>query len=339
MPNLNLLVPGTGGTTLMDQFGEDIGYPVRMRLGVASDGLLGTGAAAYKELLSMEHDELQVPPVKTSLRPGTALRPGHVLQVAYNQLPSDFNHFLYDWRADLRSSATQLLEFLEERKPRDGRWNVVGHSQGALVIVVASHLLEDPDDFAELVGRVVLVGAPLAGTANSAEALITGDVAGKPAAPRFQEILRTWPSLYQMLPQWPAMVDEDGEPLPDEFQLLAPSGWSGVPGIREDFLDRAEEVIPYMQDPLAHLKGDIRVSLVLARNRDTVVHLLSRDGCPTAEPSTWEKGDTLVPFRTTVRWLGERISRHVVAYEGPAREHAFLLSDPGVCTDVRSLTR
>jgi len=339
MPNLNLLVPGTGGTTLMDQYGADIGYPVRMRLGVASDGLLGTGAEAYKELLSMEHDPHQIAPVKTSLREGTSLRPGHVLKVAYNQIPDRFNHFLYDWRADLRSSAIRLLEFLEERKPRDGRWNLVGHSQGGLIIVVASRLLDDPEDFAEMVRSVVLVGAPLAGTVNSAEALITGEVAGKPAAPRFQEILRTWPALYQMLPQWPAMVDEGGNPLPDDLQLLAPSGWKGVPGIRADFLERAEEVIPLLQDPLAHMKGDIRVTLMKARNRDTTIHLLHRDGGPTAEAQLREKGDTLVPFRTTIRWLGERVSRFVVACEGPVREHSFLLADPGVCSDVRRLVR
>lgn len=339
MSDLNVLVPGTGGTTLMDQFGADIGYPVRMRLGVASDGLLGTGAEAYQELLSMEHDPHQIAPVKTSLREGTSLRPGHVLKVAYNQIPERFNHFLYDWRADLRSSAIRLLEFLEERKPRDGRWNLVGHSQGGLVIVVASRLLDDPEDFAELVRSVVLVGTPLAGTVNSAEALLTGEVAGKPAAPRFQEILRTWPSLYQMLPQWPAMVDEEGNPLPDDLQLLAPGGWEGVPGIRPDFLERAKEVIPLLQDPLAHMSGDIRITLMYGRNRDTTTHFLHRDGGPTAEPHVREKGDTLVPFRTTIGWLGERVSRFVVACEGSVREHAFLLADPGVCSDLRRLVQ
>jgi hypothetical protein len=186
---------------------------------------------------------------------------------------------------------------------------------------------------------VVLVGAPLAGTVNSAEALITGEVAGKPAAPRFQEILRTWPALYQMLPQWPAMVDEEGNPLPDDLQLLAPTGWKGVPGIRPDFLERAGEVIPLLQDPVAHMKGDIRITLMKGRNRDTTTHLLHRDGGPTAVPHLREKGDTLVPFRTTIRWLGERVSRFVVACEGPVREHAFLLADPGVCSDLRRLVR
>lgn len=339
MADLDLLVPGTGGITLMDHTGRDLGYPVKMRLGTASKGMIGMGADAYSELLTMEHDEDRIAPVKTSARPGTSIRPGHVLEVAYNQVPERFNHFLYDWRADIRHSAIQLLELLEERQPADGRWNVVGHSQGALVIVVASHMLAGPEAFSELVRSVVLVGAPLAGTVNSAEALLSGEVSGKPSAPIFREILRTWPSLYQMLPQWPAVVGDDGEPLPDELQLLSPGGWEGVEGFRPDFLDRADEVVHLLRDPLGHMRGDIRVAVVLARNRNTGIALRRSDGTVDPVPVVRQKGDGLVPFERTIGWVGDHIRRFVVAYDGPANPHAFLLCDPGVSSDVLRLVR
>jgi len=86
MANASILVPGTGGTTLMDNSGRDVGYPIKMRLGAASKGLLGLPAEAFRELLSMEHIPGQIAPAKTSLKPGTSLRPGHVLEVAYNQI-------------------------------------------------------------------------------------------------------------------------------------------------------------------------------------------------------------------------------------------------------------
>jgi hypothetical protein len=101
MANMNLLVPGTGGITLMNQLGEDLGYPVKMALGVLSDGLLGLSADELVALLSMDHRPGQLAPAKTSLAPGVSIRPGHALQVAYNQVPASFNHFLYDWRADI----------------------------------------------------------------------------------------------------------------------------------------------------------------------------------------------------------------------------------------------
>jgi hypothetical protein len=89
MANMNLLVPGTGGITLMNNLGEDLGYPVKMQLGVLSDGLLGLSADELIGLLSMDHRPDQLAPAKTSLKPGISIRPGHV-QVAYNQVPSSF---------------------------------------------------------------------------------------------------------------------------------------------------------------------------------------------------------------------------------------------------------
>ena len=112
MANLNLLVPGTGGITLRDNNGKDVGWPVVMRLPNILRGLSGQSDQELLELISMEHRPGQFAPVKTSLRPGTSLSPGHVLRVAYNQVESGFNQFLYDWRTDLRYSARQLKDFI-----------------------------------------------------------------------------------------------------------------------------------------------------------------------------------------------------------------------------------
>ena len=60
-----------------------------------------------------------------------------------------------------RSSYSAILE---NERPQGGRWNLIGYSQGGLVIVLASQLTTQIDDFSRLVTRVVLVGAPLAGT-------------------------------------------------------------------------------------------------------------------------------------------------------------------------------
>jgi pimeloyl-ACP methyl ester carboxylesterase len=337
--NSSILVPGTGGTTLVDNSGRDIGYPIRMRLGTASKGLLGMPAEAFRELLSMEHIPGQLAPTKTSLKPGTSLRPGHILQVAYNQIPADVNHFLYDWRADLRYSAGKLLEFMEHRKPAGGRWNVVGHSQGALLIVLASKMMDDPEAFSRLVASVTLVGAPLAGTINSYQALLTGEAAGKPAAGIFKEILRTWPALYQMLPAWPSVCTAPGTPCDDEEQLMSPHCWRGVPGIQDALLSRGTEVQVMLRDPLSHMRGDMRVGIFLARNRNTGVEIGRKGELLAPDPITSQKGDGLVPLERTLTWVGDHIRRFVVAFDAPAREHAFMLSDPAIATSARQQFR
>jgi hypothetical protein len=181
MADSYLLVAGTGGITLMDSQGKDLGYPAKMEIGVRTGGLLFSKPEELVPLLSMSHVPGQDAPAQTSLCPGLSIRPGHVLDVAYNLVPSSFNRFLYDWRADLLYNARLLHDFLVERQPAGGRWRVTGHSQGGLLIVLASKLFPNDDDFAKCVAAVALVGAPLAGTVNAARALIRGDLMGESA--------------------------------------------------------------------------------------------------------------------------------------------------------------
>ena len=76
MANRNLLVPGTGGITLIDSDGTDVGWPVLMRLRGIIRGVLGQSddeLFELFELMAMDHRPGQIAPVKTSLRPGTTL--------------------------------------------------------------------------------------------------------------------------------------------------------------------------------------------------------------------------------------------------------------------------
>ena len=347
MPNSKLLVPGTAGITFVDNTGADVGYPIKMRLGTATDGLLGKSPAELMELLSMAHLAGQIAPHRTSLKPGTSLRPGHALKVAYNQIPSSFNHFLSDWRADMRHSARQLLDFLRERKPTNGRWNIVGHSQGALLTVLASKMAAENGDpldpasrerFSQLVTSVTMVGAPLAGTVNAARALIVGDGAGEAAAPVFKRILRTWPSLYQMAPAWPAVVDDQGDDAPVEHQLEHVTGWPHM-DVPEDMVERARIARLLLRDPLSHLCGDLQVALLFARNRNTGQKLERRNGHLNGDPVVRQKGDSLVPFDQTIAWIGSHIEPFVTVFNPPVNEHAFLLDDPAVVKRVKKLLR
>lgn len=337
MSNSQVLVAGTGGITLMDNSGSDLGYPVKMRLGVLSAKLAKLPAPELTELLSMEHRPGQIAPAKTSLKSGVSIRPGHVLKVAYNQVPDTFNHFLYDWRTDMRYSAGQLLEFLQQRQPSGGRWNIVAHSQGGLLVILASKMLANRDDFSRLVAGVTFVGVPLAGTLNAALAMINGDQMGETTVSQFKTILRTWPSLYQMLPAWPAMVDTGGAPLPSSAQLTSPGGWGSLQNISTDLLDRAVEVQRQLRDPLGWMEGDIQIRMLFAVNRETATALKANTSGPSGKPKSNANGDTLVPFGQTIRWVGEHIVPYVESYQSPCREHAFLNCDPAIATRIKQL--
>jgi len=339
MPNANLLVAGTGGITFDDNHGNDIGYPVVMKLGIASDGLLGRTAREYVPLLSMEHKTGQIAPVKTSLAPGISLHPGHVLKVAYNQVPSSFSNFLYDWRCDLRYTASQLLKYLRKNKPVSGKWNIVGHSQGALLIVLASKLLPNRDSFMKMVRSVILVGAPLAGTVNSARALILGDQFGKAASPDFKKILRTWPSLYQMVPAWNSVVNRQGNELPADKQLNGAKGWDSYPSAIPDWLDRTDKVQELLKNPFGFMSGVQKKAILLARNRHTRVKILSQSGKLDTDKLKRELGDTLVPHDRTLNWVGQSIWSSVKTFNSPCNEHSMLLNDPTILGTIRQLIR
>lgn len=320
----------------MDNKGNDLGYPVKMRLGVLTKGLLaGLPADELVALLSMAHVPGQWAPFRTSLKEGVSIRPGHVLQVAYNQIPSNYNAFLYDWRADLRWNAQQLIEFMTQRKPQDGRWNLVGHSQGALIIILASKLLPSPLRWDELVASVTLVGAPIAGTVNAAAALLNGDQMGPAGVDAFRKILRTWPALYQMLPSWPVLLDANGDALPPEQQITQEAGWPGIDGIDPDLLLRARETQPLLRDPFGAM-GDIRVTVLLGRNRNTTINLLASNPL-TSNPAKQQLGDTLVPHDQTLAWLGGHFAQFVLTYPSPCNVHAMLCDDPGVATRIKTL--
>ncbi len=333
--NAKLLVPGTGGVTLLDNDGNDVGWPVLMRLRGIIRGVRGKSDEELVELMGMEHRPGQLAPAKTSLRRGTSLQPGHVLRVAYNQI-EDFNRFRYDWRADIRYTAGLLLDFLRERKPTGGRWNLVGHSQGGLLIIAASKLLPSTGAFADFVASATIVGAPVAGTLNAAEAMVIGDNAGARLAPVMRRTIRMWPAIYQMLPAWDAVVEADGSPVPADRQLTSTGGWTGIPSVDADLLERARETHPLFRDPFSHMEGvDVRFFFAANRKTASLIRPLSPD-LDEWDPHATEKGDSLTPYATTMRHLGTAYGPRSVRFEAPCEPHAYMLNDPTIVTQLRA---
>ena len=330
---LDLLVPGTGGVTLMDDRGNDLGYPVRMKIGAATGGLIGKSVAQQERLLSMEHTPGQEAPVKTSLEPGVNIRPGKAINAAYNQFVGSWNVFNYDWRADLRWNARKLLELLQTRTPAGQRWNLVGHSQGGLLIILASKLLADPPAFSKLVRSITLVAAPLAGTFNSAHALIDGEQLGEASSTVFKRIVRTWPGIYQMLPSWDAVVDQNGQPVGQP--ILDPSTWAAHAGTSSDHLERTRAVRQLLENPLSQLDGGTKALILMATNRKTRLELLWKNDKLTAKTVSEQPGDTLVPFDQTVAWLGAANAPFVASFGSGNRQHSMLMNDSTVTNLVK----
>lgn len=161
--------------------------------------------------------------------------------------------FPYDWRLDIATNARHLDEFIKEKaayvraedRKRFGRdreslkFDIVAHSFGGLVVqyylryggqdIPADGPLPAPNwEGARMVGHVVLVGTPNAGSLQSLDALVHGRRFGLLSFRYSPALLGTFPSLYEGLPRsrHRAVVDAaTGQPVQDLFD---PARWASL---------------------------------------------------------------------------------------------------------------
>lgn len=340
MADRTLLVPGTQATSLADQDGTVVYNAVRVSLGLQKDELGGRPPDEWQRLLSIETPEDAWEPSRTSLEPGTEVVAHSVVGAPYERMLTFCEPWPYDWRLDIRFNAQQLLDHMRRHKPSDGRFNLVGHSQGGLVIVLASKLTFDVNEFSRLVARVILVGAPLAGTMRATEALLWGSEGlGAAHVNAARGMALTWPSLFQMLPSWKAVLDPEGEPLGPEQQFLEPGGWPGAfgEGIEPDLLRRGREAAALLHGPLGRFgTGTMSMSFLGKRQMTPVWVTRTGDDLPVDRRETRnQQGDSLVPYQKTVDWGGTAFGDQVVKLTDRPNAHAFLCNDP----EVVSMTR
>jgi len=339
MADKTLLVPGTQATSLRDQNGITVYNALKVSLGLQKKSLGGRGPAEWQDLLSLEYEPGKLEPTRTSMEPGTEITPGPVVMTPYDRLPGPPGTFPYDWRLDIRLNAQMLVAKLRNEKPATGRWNLIGHSQGGLVILLASHYTSDPEEFSRLVARVVLVGCPAAGTQRAVEPLVTGrgDFGQEPFLyDAAREMAQTWPAIYQMLPAWDSVRDPQENPLGPNKQVNTIGGYPGFwkDGMSEDHLSRARDTQQLLERPLSRFGPGVATLIIQGEKQDTPT-FLTRDGRslsttgekPGSRPGLaygQTKGDTLVPSETSLSHLGPAYTGKTLRLAGKVKEHAFL---------------
>ena len=337
MQNKTLIVPGTKATTLIDRENNTVYNPLKLKMkhlffGDQQINNNGRTPEQLGALFSMKHTRGRLPPTATSLEASTELVPGKVVRTPYNKLPVD-EYFPYDWRADLRFNAKRLLRHL--RADPEVRWNLIGHSQGGLLIVLASKLADYRRDFASMVRRVVLVGCPLAGTVQAVDAMVFGrkDL-GVPAKSHLMMAARTWPALYQLFPAWPAAV-ANGRLCPGDKQFVWPGAWDDYyEGMQSDLLERARDTQILLAKPFTHLEPEVKTLTIMGWDQDTPVNVpLGKDGY--LDRYVNEPGDGFVPEEITRIHIEGTASDvvEVKTYEG-VYEHGLLCDHHEVVDEI-----
>jgi pimeloyl-ACP methyl ester carboxylesterase len=320
MSRRQMVIPGTGGVLYQ-----------------TADG---TQAASIFELLTrpdtvrMLRCEYPENPDELEPRDNPLTASGHMV-LAYEPftraLPG-WEFFCYDWRLDIRFSGRRLASFLEAGESRGGRWHLVAHSQGGLVLLAAARLL-GADRFARLVQSACFVGVPFFGAVSALVALLEGNLLDG-LIPK--EVVRTWPSVYQMLPRWGIFNGNPRRP-----DLLLDGTWlqagllpaSGTPVELSSHIDRSllerarvlhRATATGYFEPLRKLDY---LRIIQGNNLETPLQL---PRFPSQTGAIQVQGDSLVPDQFTWDQLPSWVRNEATIRRLPAARHMLLPSDPNV---------
>jgi pSer/pThr/pTyr-binding forkhead associated (FHA) protein len=300
----------TGELTVVDQ---DLPLPNAVRTPVVIvPGLMGSELWRGSEpiwpnvrTLFTKPEILQLPD-ETPLEPRglvneVVIVPNLIKQAQYNRLGDyleeglgyergkDLLEFAYDWRQDLRQSARRLAQTIDD-------WGVtapvtlIGHSLGCLV----SRYYVRRAGGRRKVGRLVLLGGPHGGAPKAVASLLMGPnlLPFGLLGDRLRQVMATFPSTYQILPQYPCVYDQEGKVI-DIFK-------------DESWLDEAHR--PLLRDAVAFWKemgtgADVPAISIFGYGQKTTTRLnIRRDGDSWHEVNfvTETSGDLTVPEQSAI---------------------------------------
>jgi hypothetical protein len=221
MPDVVVLLPGITGSVLRDSRGRDLWAPTA---GAAARALVTLGRSITD--LELRDDDADDGVTAPLMVPDLHLIPGLWKIDGYSKLSGylqrqfavtagrNFFAFPYDWRRDNRVAARRLKEqtgrWLWEwrRESPDAKLILVGHSMGGLV---ARYFLECLDGWRDT-RRLVTFGTPYRGSVNALNFLVHGvrKRLGPIPVMDLSRLLRSFPSVYQLLPIYPCFDPGDG---------------------------------------------------------------------------------------------------------------------------------
>jgi pimeloyl-ACP methyl ester carboxylesterase len=179
-----------------------------------------------------------------------------------SEKPANYFEFAYDWRRDNRAAAHRLKRLVDRRLPqwrefsgcRDAKAILVAHSMGGLVGRYYAEVLEGWRDCRAL----ITLGTPYRGSVNALMSLNSGY---KRLCLDFTEVLRSFPSVHQLLPIY-EMLEIDGH----HRRLAEVDGIPGVDRARAEqalrFHREIEAAVDRNKDEPAYSRGFVTIPVV-----------------------------------------------------------------------------
>lgn len=265
-----IVVPGIQGTSLQNYYPPDPSL------------VWSLTSIVERAVWGVDFDSLALTPEGVDYADNVVSRPHRALQVPYEDLVVGLRRrlgpavyvFRYDWRKSSADAARELRAFLKEieRKPLnavekgwDGEFDFVCHSFGGIVFRVFLDLVGAD----ESVHKVVFMGTPHQGSLDAVDALIRGDGGFLGGHKEMRRLVRTFPSIYELLPRYfDAVVDSHG----GSIDIFESHNWqsnivntAAKPkkfGLEQTYLDSAKSALENLADPKELLGPENILSLI-----------------------------------------------------------------------------
>lgn len=288
----------------------------------------------YLNLLDLAEDG------ESDASPDVEITPIGLEKMAYLPIIQTLGHhtrlyeFPYDWRKSNTASAHRLHQSIERWSTADPsrRFSIVCHSMGG--VVARTYMALYPQEAEEKLERVVMIGVPLHGAAGAALAFSDEHhpyllIAHLNKDNRLVPFSQTIPSVYQLLPA-PEELFSGGCDYPCDWDLYDAAAWP-VPGMRQDYLDRARE----LHELLAASDPQVPMVNFAGCHKATVTAVQRGAGDTEFRPVYVEhgkgSGDEQVPLWST---RAQNITTHFIE-----ESHVALVSNDQVLADVVAVLR
>jgi lecithin:cholesterol acyltransferase len=262
-----IVIPGILGSSL-----EDF-YPL------SPDTTWSAESVVKSKLIAPDFDALALDDnADADLTEDVLTRPSALLAPAYGPLVSGLRGrrgipaylFPYDWRYSNIASARRLVRFVQrlQRKPMDtihgwdGSFDFAVHSMGGLILRGFFAEWQKANLGPLPVGQVVFIATPHLGSLDAVEGLVSGEAVLFGGRKELRKLLRTFPSVYELLPRFPNAVVAGGTAL-DIFDennwqknVMQVAQGPDDYGVIQNHLTNAKAVLNALPQPTAVIPAD-----------------------------------------------------------------------------------
>ena len=347
---LVVVIPGIGGSELADASGAIV-YRAGLGhlLSVGRDpsvldpnnelrpvGLIGPCSLICWQLIT-GYDGLL-----NGISKGLGLSPGRVVTAGAELVDPDATvvAFPYDFRRSVEQIANDLDRVVRARA-QGRRVVLVAHSMGGLVAAWWWAFLSEGID----VHQIITLGTPFRGAAKALDVLVNGMRIGPfPATQAVSDMVRTWDSLFDLLPHYQVVDGTDKYQYPYELPSDITSAVTGFSGKAR----AAYEKNRCLHDALVNKvleSGSSPFTVYYSQGHTTLGHasidthsdgLVVAKGNPRAIPASWDGGDGTVPaFSAIPDVLEDEVSR----WRRLAGKHQDLVEEKSVFEHLSEYSR